>query len=156
MCGFSHPPACNRRDCFCFWQQQKIPALCKKPNHPTTAILMPAKKGSTARKPSIKAKSGAKSKAQPKKNASSSKKAPTTVPAKKKDPKVRALETSFSIFIDHKLKSQLQKSKIPEYLEVPTLEDDELVVSDEDMQFFEEHGDFTGFLKSMDKKAISK
>ncbi|KAI8584338.1 hypothetical protein K450DRAFT_219372 [Umbelopsis ramanniana AG] len=96
---------------------------------------MPAKKGSTARKPSIKAKSGAKSKAPPKKNASASKKAPTSVPAKKKDPK---------------------KSKIPEYLEVPTLEDDDLVVSDEDMQFFEEHGDFTGFLKSMDKKAISK
>lgn len=56
---------------------------------------MPAKKGSTARKPSIKAKGGAKSKAQPQKNASVSKKAPATVPTKKKDPKVsRPFETS--------------------------------------------------------------
>jgi hypothetical protein len=41
-------------------------------------------------------------------------------------------------------------------VEVPTIEDEDLVVSDEDMQFFEEHGDFTGFLKSMDSKAITK
>ncbi|CAM0142750.1 unnamed protein product [Umbelopsis sp. WA50703] len=53
-------------------------------------------------------------------------------------------------------KKDAKKSKIPEYVEVPTVEDDDIELSDEDMQFFEEHGDFTSFLKSMDSKAITK
>ncbi|GAB5592285.1 hypothetical protein Unana1_07185 [Umbelopsis nana] len=96
---------------------------------------MPAKKRSSAGKPSIKVKNKAKTKSAPQQVKPAAKKVAVAAPAKKKDAK---------------------KSKIPEYVEVPTLDDDDVIVSDEDMQFFEEHGDFTSFLKSMDSKAITK
>ncbi|KAG2182251.1 hypothetical protein INT43_007178 [Umbelopsis isabellina] len=96
---------------------------------------MPAKKRSAATKPSIKVKNKTTTKASQNSSKAVSKKPSATGPPKKKEAK---------------------KSKIPEYVEVPTVDDEDIELSDEDMQFFEEHGDFTSFLKSMDSKAITK
>ncbi|KAI9473913.1 MAG: CBF/Mak21 family-domain-containing protein [Benjaminiella poitrasii] len=53
-------------------------------------------------------------------------------------------------------KDQKDKDKVPEYVNVPNQDDDDLVVSEDDLEFFSENKGFTSFLTSLDSKELTK
>ncbi|KAI7860963.1 nucleolar complex-associated protein-domain-containing protein [Circinella umbellata] len=53
-------------------------------------------------------------------------------------------------------KSKNPLDNIPDYVEVPNAEEDNVDISDEDLEFFAANQDFGKFLKSMDSRALTK
>ncbi|KAI9334191.1 nucleolar complex-associated protein-domain-containing protein [Pilaira anomala] len=75
-----------------------------------------------------------------------------------KGPSKSKKQKSTSVQPNKKSKDQKEKEKdkIPEYVHVPEVEDDDVAVSDEDMEFFADNKGFTSFLTGLDSKELTR